>query len=69
MLTPPKPDAKPVRTEPVSLRSFADATGLSLNLLRKYCLQGRILGARKHVLTKQWWVYPPAIIMPSQKRW
>lgn len=57
------------RNEPVSLRSFSLNTGLSLGLLRKFCNQGRILGARKHVLTKQWWIYPPAKIVPSQKRW
>lgn len=57
------------RTAAVSLRSFSATTGLSLDLLRKYCMQGRILGARKHVLTKQWWIYPPAKIVPSQKRW
>ncbi|MDP1766436.1 MAG: hypothetical protein Q8K83_05985 [Methylotenera sp.] len=57
------------RCEPVSLRSFSLSTGLSLGLLRKFCNQGRILGARKHVLTKQWWIYPPAKIVPSQLRW
>lgn len=57
------------RCEPVSLRSFALSTGLSLGQLYKFCNQGRILGARKHVLTKQWWIYPPAKIVPSQKRW
>ncbi|MDP1658573.1 MAG: hypothetical protein Q8L73_04400 [Methylotenera sp.] len=57
------------RCEPVSLRTFAVITGLSLDQLRKFCLQGRIVGARKHVMTKQWWIYPPAKIVPSQLRW
>lgn len=57
------------RCEPVSLRTFAVITGLSLVQLRKFCLQGRIVGARKHHLTKQWWIYPPAKIVSSQLRW
>jgi len=51
--------------DPVSLRAFAERTGLSVQLLQKYCKQGRILGARKHHLTKHWWIYPPARIVPS----
>ncbi|MDP2071553.1 hypothetical protein [Methylotenera sp.] len=57
------------KCEPVSLRSFADSNGLSYNLLRKYCNQGRVIGARQHVRTKHWWIYPPAKIVPSQLRW
>jgi len=60
---------KPTQSQPVSLRSFSLSTGLSLDTLLRYCNQGRIVGARKHVMTKQWWIYPPAKIVPSQKRW
>lgn len=44
----------------ISLRQFAEQTGLREALLRTYCLKGKIIGARKHPLTKKWWVYPPA---------
>ena len=46
--------------QPVSLRRFAESTGLRQALLLRYCREGKIIGARKHVLTKQWWIYPPA---------
>jgi hypothetical protein len=55
--------------DPVTLRSFAAITGLSIPLLHKYCKQGRIFGARQHARTKQWLIYPPAKILPSLKRW
>lgn len=60
---------KPTQAEPVSLRSFAESHGISYDQLRKYCQQGRVIGARQHVRTKHWWIYPPAQIVPSQKRW
>lgn len=60
---------KPTRAEPVSLRSFAESNGLTCGLLRKYCNEGRVIGARQHARSKQWWIYPPAQIVPSQKRW
>lgn len=64
------PNLNPItRHEPISLRNFALAAGLSYEVIRKYCAQGRIVGARKHHLTKQWWIYPPAKIVDSQKRW
>lgn len=44
-----------------SLRQFAEQTGLSEHLLQSYCRSGKIIGARKHPLTKKWWIYPPAI--------
>ena len=46
--------------EPISLRRFAESTGLPHRLLSRYCREGKIIGARKHHLTKQWWIYPPA---------
>lgn len=48
------------RDRGVSLSRFARDRGLSEALLRSYCRSGRILGARKHPLTKKWWIYPPA---------
>lgn len=49
---------------PISLRAFAERTGIKLITLQRYCKQGRIFGARKHALTKHWWIYPPAKIVP-----
>lgn len=50
--------------EPISVLNFAQRTGLSVATIQKYCKQGRIFGARKHHLTKQWWIYPPAKLVP-----
>lgn len=44
----------------LSLRQFAEQTGLTEHLLQHYCRSGKIIGARKHPLTKKWWIYPPA---------
>jgi hypothetical protein len=44
----------------VSLATFSLTTGVSVRQLQKYAQAGRIIGARKHPLTKKWWVYPPA---------
>lgn len=44
----------------VSLEAFSRSTGVSVTSLRKYAKAGRLIGARKCVLTKKWWVYPPA---------
>lgn len=49
-----------VQREGVSLATFARMTGVSESSLQKYAREGRIFGARKHPLTKKWWVYPPA---------
>jgi hypothetical protein len=53
----------------VSVRAFAERLGLSEAAIRRYCERGRIFGARKHPLTKKWWIYPPAKLMPSPSRW
>lgn len=58
-------------SDPVSITRFAYDTGLSLKTIERYCRQGRIFGARKHPLTKKWWIYPPAKLLcqpRSQKR-
>ena len=44
----------------VSLRAFSEQTGIREGQLLHYIHKGQILGARKHPLTKKWWVYPPA---------
>jgi hypothetical protein len=52
------------RSEPVSLRMFASNVGISEDTALRYCRAGRIFGARKHPLTKKWWIYPPAKLLP-----
>lgn len=47
----------------VSLRAFAESSGIREGQLLRYAKQGRILGARKHPLTKKWWIYPPAKLL------
>ena len=47
----------------ISLRTFAEQTGIREGQLRHYAKTGRILGARKHPLTKKWWIYPPAKLL------
>lgn len=49
----------------LSIVAFAERHGLSVGKIRYLCKHGRILGARKHVLTKQWWIYPPAKLVPK----
>jgi hypothetical protein len=44
----------------ISLRRFAEQVGLSESYLLRLCRAGRVIGARKHVLTKKWVIYPPA---------
>ena len=54
----------------LSLHTFAERHGLSYALILRYCRDGKIFGARKHHLTKQWWIYPPAKLLcePRAKR-
>ena len=52
--------------EGVSLATFSRTSGVSEQQLRKYCKQGRIVGARKHPLTKKWWIYPPAKLITGR---
>jgi hypothetical protein len=51
--------------EPISLKRFAEQTGLSAPYLLRLCRAGRVIGARKHVLTKKWVIYPPAKLVPG----
>lgn len=50
----------------VSLATFAHTTGLSMRHLQNCCQAGRIIGARKHPLTKKWWIYPPAKLVTGR---
>lgn len=44
----------------ISLRRFAEQTGVSERILLRWCRAGKVVGARKHPLTKKWTIYPPA---------
>lgn len=47
----------------LSATAFAISLGLSVSRVTRYCRQGLISGARKHPLTKKWWIYPPAKLL------
>lgn len=49
----------------ISLRRFAEQSGLSESYLLRLCRAGRVFGARKHPLTKRWVIYPPAKLLPG----
>jgi hypothetical protein len=49
-----------------SLETYSGMTGVSIDRLRRYAVAGRIIGARKHPLTKKWWIYPPATLMKGR---
>ena len=44
----------------ISLRRFAEQIGVSERCLLNWCRSGKVVGARKHPLTKKWTIYPPA---------
>jgi phage antirepressor YoqD-like protein len=46
--------------EPISVRRFAEHLGISERCLLRWCRDGKVIGARKHPLTKRWVIYPPA---------
>ena len=46
--------------EGVSVATFARQSGLRESQILYYIRRGRIIGARRHPLTKKWWIYPPA---------
>jgi hypothetical protein len=50
--------------------AFAESHGLSERYVVNLCRSGKIFGARKHPLTKKWWIYPPAKLLcdPRPKR-
>jgi hypothetical protein len=51
------------QTGGVSLTTYSRLTGISERRLQHYARIGRIIGARKHPLTKKWWIYPPAKLL------
>lgn len=57
------------RLEPVSTRAFAERLNVSRERVVLWCRAGRIFGARLHPLTKKWWIYPPAKLLPRTDRW
>lgn len=46
--------------EGISLRCFAERLGVSESCLLRWVRAGKVVGARKHPLTKRWTIYPPA---------
>ena len=53
--------------EGLSIVSFAERHGLSVAYIQKLCRTGKIFGARLHVKTRQWWIYPPAKLLCSPR--
>ncbi len=47
----------------LSISAFSERSGLSNETIVRYCREGKIFGARKHPLTKKWWIYPPAKLL------
>lgn len=52
----------------VTANRFALDHGLSLDRVQRLCAQGRIIGARKHPLTKRWLIFAPAKLALSAGR-
>lgn len=50
----------------MSLEDFGKLCGKSIPQLQKLAQRGRIVGARKHAISKKWWVYPPAQIIEGR---
>ena len=50
----------------MSIATFSRTTGVSEQQLLRYARAGRIIGARKHPLTKKWWIYPPAKLVTGR---
>jgi hypothetical protein len=44
----------------IPLRRFAASLGVREQTLLRWCKAGKVIGARKHPLTKKWTIYPPA---------
>jgi hypothetical protein len=58
-----------VSPEGLSVRQVAERLCFSWRKVEYLCRDGRIIGARKHPLTKKWWIYPPGIVMQGPGRW
>jgi len=54
--------------EGISARAFAVQCGVSYVTMLKYCKNGKVFGARKHTLNKQWWIYSPAKLLCEPQR-
>lgn len=53
----------------ISARRAAERLFCTPRQIERLCRLGRILGARKHPLTKKWWIYPPGIVLEAQGAW
>ena len=53
----------------ISLRRFAEQIGVSERCLLGWCRAGKVIGARKHPLTKRWTIYPPAKLATGSDQW
>jgi hypothetical protein len=61
MIVQPQPDG--IGSIGYPLSAYSLFTGIPIKQLLSYIWHDRIYGARKHPLTRKWWVYPPAIIL------
>lgn len=52
----------------MSLNAFARRCGVSEGKMQDWCRNGKIFGARKHPLTKKWWIYPPAKLLCEPRK-
>jgi hypothetical protein len=55
--------------EPITVARFAAKLGVSERCILRWCRDGKIIGARKHPLTKRWTIYPPAKLAMGTDRW
>ena len=55
--------------EPITARRFAEQIGVPENTVTNWCRAGKIIGARKHVLTGKWVIYPPAKLATGTGNW
>jgi len=54
------------QSEGVTVGRFARDHGFTENFVRRLAKTGRIIGARKHPLTKKWIIFPPAKLVLSR---
>lgn len=52
----------------LSVHSFAERFNLRVSHVQRLCRDGKIFGARKHPLTKQWWIYTPAKLLCQPRK-
>lgn len=51
----------------ITARTFAEKHGLSAAYVVNLCRKGKIFGAKLHVTTRQWWIYPPAKLVCEKR--